>query len=203
MNGFIKRAVRAACVTGALAATQGCHHYYDVVDPCWPERYRFQAAQSVHGFTGTQAHNGHVLDQTMWNYHFEASTERLTPGGMDHLNYLARRRPHPDPMVYLQTAYDILPYDAGAPEKLSENRTALDAKRIQAVKAYLGAQTSGRGLSFEVTVHDPAEVGLPMWVPAAKAHTDRGGPYGGALQSAVGGGGGGGGGGSAGSGGGR
>lgn len=159
MNGFMGKVVRACCLAGGLMAVQGCHHYYDVVDPCYPERYRFQAAQSVREHTATQAHNGHVLDQTLWNHHFEPGTANLTAGGIEHLNYLARRRPHPDPMLFLQTAQDVS-YDPATPNKLSENRVALDNKRIQAIKTYLDAHTSGRGLHFDVTVHDPSEVGM-------------------------------------------
>ena len=186
MNGFRAKGVTGACLAAALAAVSGCHHYYDVVDPCYPERYRWMAAQTVHQTFAPQVHNGHVLDQTIWNYHFEANSDRLTPGGMEHLNYLARRRPHPDPMVYLQTAYDINPYDPAAPNAYVVARTALDAKRMQAIKNYLNAQTSGRGLSFEVAVHDPAEVGLPRWVPAYGAHVAVGGPHQGVLVGGAG-----------------
>src|SRR5262245_32968397 len=158
MNGLIKKAVATACLGGVVAAGQGCY-YYDVVDPCWPERYSYQSRQTMYQTFGPQVHNGHVLDQTIWNLHFEAGTDRLTAGGMDHLAYLARRRPHPDPMIYLQTAYDVT-YDAGAPEQYAEARSALGSKRTQAIRNYLNALTSGRGLTFEVTVHDPSEVGM-------------------------------------------
>src|SRR5262249_20338609 len=107
-----------------------------------------------------QVLNGHVLDQTVWNYHFEPGTDRLTQGGIEHLAYLARRRPCPDPMVYLQTAQDV-PYDPAAPDKFAEARVNLDNRRIQAVQNYLTAQTAGRHLNFEVAIHDPGEVGLP------------------------------------------
>ena len=39
--------------------------------------------------------NGHVLDQGVYDEHFEAGTDKLTPGGQEHLKYLARRRPQP------------------------------------------------------------------------------------------------------------
>jgi hypothetical protein len=60
----------------------------------------------------------------------------------------------------LQTAQDLV-YDAAAPEKLVETRNELDAKRIVAIQKYLNAQTAGRGIVFQVLVHDPAEPGLP------------------------------------------
>ena len=75
-------------------------HYRDLVDPCYPERYNYQARQEVVASYTPQVQNGHVLDQTVWNYDFEAGTDRLTGGGLEHLAYLARRRPQPDPVVY-------------------------------------------------------------------------------------------------------
>ena len=80
-------------------------------DRCYPQRYNNLAQREVNlGMTG-QVQNGHVLDQTVWNYHFEAGTDRLTEGGQIHLAYLARRRPVPDPCLFLQTAHDVV-YDA-------------------------------------------------------------------------------------------
>jgi hypothetical protein len=90
---------------------------------------------------------------------FEPGTATLTPGGLEHLAYLARRRPCPDPTIYLQVAQDI-PYDPAAPDKFVEARNELDTKRMQAIQDYLTAQTAGRCLTFHVVRHDPAEVGL-------------------------------------------
>ncbi len=58
-----------------------------------------------------------MLDQTVWNYHFEPGTDKLTPGGLEHLAYLARRRPYPDPVVFLQTAQDVA-YDPARRTKM-------------------------------------------------------------------------------------
>jgi hypothetical protein len=157
MKGLIRTSL-ATCCLGGLALV-GCDPYRDVVDPCYPERYEFAARNEVNAAMAPQVHNGHVLDQTIWNYMFEPSTDKLTPGGMEHLAYLARRRPCPDPVIFLQTAQDI-PYDPAAPEKFTEARFTLDNRRIQAVQNYLTAQTAGRHLHFEVCVHDPAEVGI-------------------------------------------
>src|SRR5258708_5901491 len=107
MNGVIRNVVLALCSAGGLAAAQGCYHYRDVVDPCYPQRYENAARQEVNGAFAPQVNNGHVLDQTVWTYYFEAGTDRLTPGGQEHLAYLARRRPYPDPVIYLQTAQDV------------------------------------------------------------------------------------------------
>src|SRR5438552_7180041 len=109
MNGFVKATVAGLCL-GTGFTLVGCSEYRQVVDPCWPHRYNAEARHSVRETFGAQAHNGHVLDQTVWNYHFEVDpktggpTDTLNAAGMEHLHYLARRQPVPDPAIYLQTA---------------------------------------------------------------------------------------------------
>jgi hypothetical protein len=160
MKGFIAKMIRRTCVAGTgVIAAAGCYGYYDLVDPCYPQRYEYQSRQEVHQSFGPQVNNGHVLDQTIWNYHFEPGTATLTPAGIEHLAYLARRRPCPDPTVYLQVAQDI-PYDPANFADFVEARNKLDNKRIQAIQDYLTAETSGRNVSFNVVRHDPAEVGI-------------------------------------------
>jgi len=159
MKGFVTKGATALCLTSGLTLAGGCWSYRDLVDPCWPERYEYAARQEVHAALAPQVSNGHVLDQTVWNYHFEVASDKLTPGGMEHLAYLARRRPAPDPMVYLQTAQDIS-YDPASADKFAEGRSNLDNRRIQAIQSYLNAQTAGRHVTFEVLVHDPSEVGM-------------------------------------------
>src|SRR4051794_26945842 len=148
MNGFVGKAVALLGWAGALAGGGCCHTYSDLVDRCYPERYEFQARAEVNGAFAPQVSNGHVLDQTIWNYHFEAGTDRLTPGALEHLAYLARRRPVADPMVYLQTAHDIA-YNPDKPGDLTARRANLDAKRAVAIKSFLTEQTAGgRTLDF-------------------------------------------------------
>jgi hypothetical protein len=159
MNGFICRGLAVVCMTGSLALAGGCHHLDDYVDPCWPERYEFAARKCVNSAFLPQINNGHVLDQTVWNYHFEAGTDKLTEGGQAHLAYLARRRPCPDTMVYVQTAQDVN-YDPANPDRFTEGRSNLDSKRVEAVQKYLNAYTAGRATTFQVLVHDPNEVGI-------------------------------------------
>ena len=93
MKGFMTTCVAALCATSGLAVVAGCDRYRNLVDPCYPERYEYAARNEVIAAFTPQVHNGHFLDQTVWNYQFEPGTDRLTPGGMDHLMYLARRRP--------------------------------------------------------------------------------------------------------------
>lgn len=174
MKGFISRTAAGACLTaGLVAACVGCCGYADVVDPCYPMRYEYAARKEVCEARYQQVHNGHVLDQTVWNWQFERDeknynlgTDKLNPAGMDHLLYLIRRRPCPDQCIYLATAQDIPVYDPEHPEKFSQDRRDLDAKRIAAIQKYISAQTEGRGLTFHVVTHDPAEPDLPASVMA-------------------------------------
>ncbi|MFN4257790.1 MAG: hypothetical protein ACK4RK_00700 [Gemmataceae bacterium] len=139
-------------------------------DPCWPERYNYKARHLVCRPFVVQARNGHVLTQTLWNYHFESPRRnekgewvegwKLTEGGKDYLLSLLRRRPCPDTCLYLATAQDIV-YDPDHPEQFAEDRCEIDARRMQEMQKYLAAQSAGRHLEFQIVVHDPAEVGLP------------------------------------------
>jgi hypothetical protein len=160
MKGFMRKAATVLGGALALAGSQGCYEYRQLVDPCWPQRYNYEASKCVDANLTPQVQNGHVLDQTIWNWMFEAGTDKLTAGGLEHLSYLARRRPHPDCTVYVQTAQDVA-YDAAAPDKMAADREELDNKRKVAIMKFLGAQTAGRPSEFQVLVHDPADVYLP------------------------------------------
>jgi hypothetical protein len=164
MKGFITRTLALTGGAALLITVAGCYTYDDLVDPCWPERYDRMARDEVNATGGAQIHNGHILDQTVWNWMFEPGTDRLTPGGLDHLNYLIRRRPCPDPTVFLQTAQD-LEYNAAYPERLAEGRCDLDAKRIGAVQKYLTAASAGRHVDWQVAVIDPSDPGIAA-IPA-------------------------------------
>ena len=160
MKGLISRAAAVLCLAAGFGSFTGCTAYRDCVDPCWPERYNSVARHSTNELFANQVNNGHILNQTVWNSHFEAGTDRLTPGGLEHLGYLSRVRPHADPHLYLQTAHDLPPYDGAAPEKYEAARAELDAKRRVAVLKFLGAETAGRPMPFVVDVHDAAPPGL-------------------------------------------
>src|SRR5205085_6843273 len=148
MKGFITKAWHGLCLSGGLLAFAGCFPcYHNVVDPCYPERYEAMARTETNQAFGTQVQNGHVLDQTIWNSYFEAGTAKLTLGGIDHLIYLARRRPAPDTTVYVQTAQDVA-YNPAAPDQLVKARTTLDAERAAAVQRFLAAETAGTPLTF-------------------------------------------------------
>lgn len=167
MKGFIaKLKWSAAYATGGLFLMSGCcPHYNNVVDPCWPERYNSMARKEIDASLAPGVNNGHVLDQTIWSNHFERDprtgtpTAKLTLGGIDHLIYLTRRRPHPDPTIYLQNAQDV---EMANLEHYVEERNKLNRDRIESIQKFLNAYTDGRQLTFNVVVlHDPLQADQP------------------------------------------
>src|SRR5262249_45349815 len=95
MKGLIIKAMMAAFVVTTMAAN-GCYYLNKCVDPCWPERYNYMARQEVYAASNPQIANGHVLDQTIWNWNFEKGSDKLHPSGLEKLDYIIRRRPHAD-----------------------------------------------------------------------------------------------------------
>lgn len=166
MKVFTKLLSGAFLAGGVLSA--GCHHHSGEVsghgDPCWPDRYANESRASVVASFQPQVENGHVLDQTVWNSHFEFASEKLNGAGMDKLDQLTRRRPHPDTKIYLQTARDIV-YDADKPNDYSAKRNELDTKRVLAMQKYLAATLTGRPATFDIQVHDPAVPGIDGAAP--------------------------------------
>lgn len=157
MKGIIAKSLAGVTLASGLVSSSGCRQQGKCIDPCYPERYTYTARAEVTAAFAPQVQNGHILDQTVWNYHFEPGKDELNNGGRDHLDGLSRRRPHPDARVYLATSRDIA-YDPLNPDKFVENRRELDEKRAAAIQKYLNAQTAGRPMQFEVVVHDPTEV---------------------------------------------
>jgi hypothetical protein len=160
MNRMFKTALATVAAVGGMSSV-GCmgkpsvqDRYAGYVDPCWPERYNYVARNEVLAPFAIHATNGTIVDHTLWNYYFDAGTDRLNAAGRDRLDYLARRRPAPESKVFLQTSRDLV-YDAAAPDKFAAARQDLDARRVQAVQQYLSASTAGRPLTFEVAVIDP------------------------------------------------
>src|ERR1051326_2088184 len=151
MSRKLAKALLAAAALSCGAV--GCGMYRDTVDVSYPERYEYESRAAVTSALRTQADNGHVLDQTVWNFCFDPGTDHLTPAGIRQLQYLGRRRPAPDSVVFLQQANDI-PMDPTKPEAMVETRKKLDEARTKAVERFLLAET---GLEFEiVTPHTPA-----------------------------------------------
>lgn len=167
----------AALAVGGGMAGIGCVHtdrpglqnrYSNLVDTSWPERYASVARKEVLTPFAIQVNNGHIIDQTIYSYHFEPGSDKLTTGGREKLDVLDHRRPTPDPMIYLQVAQDQA-YDPAHPEKFVADRNTLDAKRAQAILRYLNASTPDRPVNWQVQLIDAASITVPAeW---------RAGPY--------------------------
>lgn len=200
MNRMIRAAAAAALVTSGLGSV-GCVHTgaagngdrgqrtlgdvgRNFIDPCYPERYNHAARQAVVYPFAQQVHNGHVLNQTIWTYYFEAGTEKLTPAGMEKLDSLARVRPAPDPKLYLQAAMDVQLTEANA-AKITELRAELDAKRAQAIQKYLATVPAVAPVAYEVYVHNPATLGINSEF-ASRAYRGSGQGYSGGITGAAG-----------------
>jgi hypothetical protein len=169
MNRILKATLVAVVVSGGLI---GCVNrpgvearYNNVVDPCWPERYNYQAREAVLYPFEQQATNGHTMDQTVWNYHFDAGTATLNAAGREKLDQLARRRGCPDGKIFLQTARDLA-YDAKNPNKLVMERSKLDVARGDAILAYMGTQPTAQTMRFEVQPIDPVDPSINSQGPA-------------------------------------
>ncbi len=130
------------CGTGAQSAASTTEAAYrNVIDPCYPDRYGFAARQAVIAPFAQQVNNGYVLNQTLWNYYFEAGSDKLTPAGLEKLDSLVRSQPT-DSKLYIQTARDLA---SNIPlEKVPDARAELDAKRAVAIQKYLAARTGLR-----------------------------------------------------------
>jgi hypothetical protein len=163
MNRFVRAASAAAVLGfGALGCTSSggktCgDRYRDYVDTSWPERYNATARQEVVAPFATQVNNGHVLNQTIYNWHFEPGTATLNAAGVQKLDSLARTRPGLDPRLYVQTARD-LPTTPDTIQHLTAHRTELDNQRAAMVQKYMASQPGAPAV--EVSIHDPSVPGI-------------------------------------------
>ena len=133
--------------------------YRNWVDPCWPERYTSAARANVLAPFAAQVHNGHVLNQTVWNWYFEPGTDKLTPAGAAKLDSIARTRPSPDPRLYLQVARDV-PVTPNNLDTVGGTRDDLTARRAAVVRRYMDAQPAVERVPYEVYVHDAIAPGI-------------------------------------------
>lgn len=208
MKKFVRVATFAVLVVGS-AVSVGCtgvpggnlsngpgvqSRYNKLVDPCPQERYKVSARDNVVQPFDAMANNANNLEVTVWNTHFEAGKENLNAAGLRKIDYIARRLPSPVSKVWIQTARD-LPYDAANPQKVVNLRTELDAKRCQAVLAYLYAQPNGQAMHYDVQAHDAVDPAMPALGPtnayrglAAQFGSSVGGVGGGGAQIGAGGG---------------
>lgn len=146
---------------GKSAQPEGWTRYYNAVDPCWPERYNAQARNSTLAPFAAQVNNGNVLEQTVWNWHFDTSSDTLNPAGQAKLDAIAQKRPAPDGKVYLQVARDVPAYGAGGLDTVGARRDELTAKRAETIRKYMAAQPALQPVTYEVFVIDAPVPGMP------------------------------------------
>ena len=138
------------CLVPLSLTFTGCFGYRDVVDPYYPKRYNVDARNSVRTALAPQVSNGNVLDQTVWDFHFESGKPELNAMGKDHLKRLARRRPVAQEVIFLQVAQN--------PDEKVNNKE-LNKARSENIKAYMTKISQDKvHPEFQVVLHDPAEV---------------------------------------------
>lgn len=138
------------CLVPLSLTFTGCFGYRDVVDPYYPKRYNVDARNSVRTAFAPQVSNGNVLDQTVWDFHFETGKPELNAMGKDHLKRLARRRPVAQEVIFLQVAQN--------PDEKVNNKE-LNKVRSENIKAYMAKISEDKvHPEFQVVLHDPAEV---------------------------------------------
>ena len=138
------------CLVPLSLTFTGCFGYRDVIDPYYPKRYNVDARNSVRTALAPQERNGNVLDQTVWDFHFETGKPELNAMGKDHLKRLARRRPVAQEVIFLQVAQN--------PDEKVNNKE-LNKARSENIKAYMTKISQDKvHPEFQVVLHDPAEV---------------------------------------------
>lgn len=203
----MKRVMRAAAIAvlaAGGAGSIGCTHtggsdgaaggggvYRSFVDPCWPERYTMTARSEVLAPFAQQVNNGHTLHQTIWNWYFEAGTDKLNTAGRAKLDSIAQTRPSPDTRLYLQAARDLAMTPENA-DKVAAERESLTQKRAAAIQKYMGQQPAigGNATAYEIFVHDTPTLGMPASFTATSVRQQQSG-YRGNLPGGIGGAGGG------------
>ena len=157
-------------VAAGLVGLSGCvGTYNDVVDPCYPERWNCRARGEVADVLQTQANNGLALEQTLYNHYFAEGSDELLPGGKALLVRLARRRPTPEPAIFVQAANDGDILQSRNLDEIAQKRKDLNERRVKAVSAFLKAIRPD--VNFTVAVHDPSPVGMDA-IEAARATYD-------------------------------
>ena len=138
------------CLVPLSLTITGCFGYRDVVDPYYPKRYSVEARNSVRASLAPQVSNGNVLDQTVWDFHFETGKPELNAMGKDHLKRFARRRPAAQEVIFLQVAQN--------PDENANNKE-LNKARSENIKTYMTKISQDKvHPEFQVVLHDPAEV---------------------------------------------
>src|SRR5262245_8450230 len=120
----------------ALAGTAAGQNpkFYKLHNCYWPQPYIEATRMAVREPFVIQAQNGLMLEQTIWNYHFEYGTDRLHPSCVAFLDRMSRRPAEPVLQLFLQTARDIR-FFAERPKDYKKDQADLNTRRIKAVMA--------------------------------------------------------------------
>jgi hypothetical protein len=133
-----------------------------------------------------------VLNQTLWNWHFETEsitdpmtgkitvkpTAKLNGAGRAKLDSISRTRPSPDTRIYLQAARDVVMVDNKV-DAVRTERENLTAQRAATVQTYLAASPSVNMVAYEVFVHDAVVPTIPSEFTATSFRGQRVGYVGG------------------------
>jgi hypothetical protein len=172
-------------VPGECAAGGGAV-YRQFVDPCYPERYNAVARSEVLAPFAAQVNNGSVLNQTLWNWYFDAGTDHLNPAGRAKLDSIAQTRPAPDTKLYLQASRDVVVTNENL-DKVGAMRDELTVRRAAAIQRYMNTQPMiGNAVAYEIFVHDAPTTGIPAAF-AVQAYTGQSLGYRGGIGGASGG----------------
>jgi hypothetical protein len=168
MTRYVRAATAALLIAGGLGsagcacksgATANGSRAANCFDPAYPDRYAFAARQAVIAPFAQQVTNGHFTNQVLWNWYFEAGTDKLNGAGMEKLDSIARTTPNPDTKLFLQAARDIAVTPENA-EKVVAQRDELTAKRAASVHKYMATQP-GPGVKYDLSVVDMPTAGMP------------------------------------------
>ncbi len=161
------RTVAAAGLLGLAVAGPGAAH--DPAQPALPNDmaavYTQQSRAAVIHPLVTQARNGIVLDQTVWNHYFyiyyPERVEQLHPSGAAAIDRVVRRHigdgGHEVLHLFLQRAQDVPPPDDGVREAAAR-RVKRDQERAKAVADYLAY--AWPDVPYTLVVYDPHSVGI-------------------------------------------
>src|SRR3990170_35153 len=97
------KVLSCAALTAALALAVGCKL---LPDNEWPEPYTSIAKEEVRAPIDIQVANARVVEQTLWDYHFEPNSERLNSTGRQRLRWIAPQAQDTYPVIYVAAIDD-------------------------------------------------------------------------------------------------
>ncbi len=160
---------------GVAAATEPPHALLPNVQQ---EVLASQARELVSRPFADQAANGAVVDQTVWNYHFESDVSaRMHTNAYFLLDRLARRQVNAGGgclRLHVQRA-QTHPGEVPLAE-LAQRRLELDNRRLDAITVYM--QQAWPGMAFTVQLYDPSPVGMSAVEATMAANKEQGTAFG-------------------------